>query len=195
MRASAFVSRPVSVATLSEWVWTICCRTGEGFAAADSKSNHDHADFYLGLPNRLRPNDALVLLLDEKHVVLSSAELLLRYKEQYSRSNDGRLIPRIGISDGKLVLRLPRKGLIIPLDEYIDAYDSLMATRTHMDAGLLNLGRPFEPADENVTVSSASPFVVDADLVGRGVRAHARTLNALANHLKHLWDSASCATN
>ncbi len=58
-----------------------------------SRSHHGGSDFYLGLPNRLQPHDALVLLLDDSHLVFPGAEFLLRYKESYPRSGNGRPIP------------------------------------------------------------------------------------------------------
>lgn len=42
------------------------------------------------------------------------------------------------------------------------------------------IGRSFTPADESVQIAVREPFAVDPDLVDRGTRGHARTLNGLA---------------
>ena len=113
-----------------------------------SKFHPHNAYFYLGLPSRLLDNDVLVLLLDDKHLVFPRAETLLRYKESYPRSGDGRPIPGLQIRDGKIVLRIAPRDLTIVLDDRIDAYSDLIYAPGQLQPERSRLGRSFQKADE-----------------------------------------------
>ena len=151
-----------------------------------SKFHPLNAYFYLGLPSRLQDNDILVLLLGNKHLVFPRAEALLRYKESYPRSGDGRPIPGLQIRDGKFVLRVAPRNLTIVLDDRIDAYSDLIYSPGQLQVEPSRLGRPFRKADEEAVPLPAVPGFSDPDKTGRGVRGHAQTLNALAAHLESL---------
>ena len=149
-----------------------------------SRFHPRNAYFYLGLPSRLQDNDILVLLLGDKHLVFPRAEALLRYKESYPRSGDGRPIPGLYVKDGKFVLRIAPRDLTIILDDRIDAYGDIIHSTGRLQIESTGLGRPFRKADEETEPLPATPGFPDPDKTGRGVRSHARTLNALAAHLE-----------
>lgn len=151
-----------------------------------SKFHTRNAYFYLGLPSRLQDDDVLILLLGDKHLVFPKAEALLRYKESYPRSGDGRPIPGLQIRDGKLILRIAPRNLTINLDDRIDAYSDLVYPPDQLEVEPNKLGRSFREADEQAAPLPAAPGFPDPDKTSRGVRGHARTLNALAAHLKSL---------
>lgn len=151
-----------------------------------SKSHHDERDFYLGLPNRLRPTDAIVLLLGDRDLVFPSAQSLLRYKDSYPRSGNGRSIPNLQKRDGHFVLRVAELGLTILLDDRLEAYGELANAPGHIEVVSRGFGRPFRKASEVTTSGIRDPFTVDPDLIDRGTRGHARTLNALAVYLETL---------
>lgn len=151
-----------------------------------SKFHSRNAYFYLGLPSRLQDNDVLVLLLGDKHLVFPRAEALLRYRESYPRSGDGRPIPGLQIRDGKFILRIAPRDLTIVLDDRIDAYGDLINSPGQLQVELSRIGRSFRKADEEAAPLPATPGFPDPDKTGRGVRGHARTLNALAAHLESI---------
>jgi hypothetical protein len=84
------------------------------------------------------------------------------------------------------VLRRQAKGLEIPLDDRVDAYSELLHPHGRPEARTRPIGRDFVKRDENIGPRPAAPGSPDPDLVGRGYRAHERTCNALAVHLKSL---------
>jgi hypothetical protein len=126
------------------------------------------------------------LLLGDKHLVFPRAEALLRYRESYPRSGDGRPIPGLQIRDGKFVLRIAPRDLTIVLDDRIDAYSDLIYSPGQLQVEPSRFGRSFRKADEGAVRLPAESGFPDPDKVGRGVRGHARTLNALAAHLESL---------
>ena len=142
------------------------------------------------MKNRIKDDDILVLLLGDaaypKHLVFPRAEALLRYKESFARVGNDRLAPPIHVSNGSFVLRRPSKGLAIPLDDRIDAYHELLYPLDQAEAGKVPIGRDYREEDEEAVPRAAAPGQADPDLVGRGNRAHKRTGNTLAAHLKSL---------
>ena len=151
---------------------------------------HDRGDTFLGVKDRIRPNDILVLLLGDeaypKHLVFPRAEGLLRYKESFALVGNNRMVPPIRVSNGSVVLRRPSKGLAIPLDDRIDAYYELLYPPDQVEASTAPIGRNFTEDDEGVVPRAAAPGVADPDLVGRGNRAHKHTRNSLGAYLKSL---------
>jgi hypothetical protein len=109
------------------------------------------------------------------------------YKESSSSVGGDRLAPPIHFANGSFVLRRPSRGLAIPLDDRLDAYHELLYPPDQAEAGTTTpIGRDFIKDDENAVPRPAAPGSSDPDLVGRGHRAHKRTRNALAAHLKSL---------
>ena len=151
-----------------------------------SKPHHNGTGFYLGLPNRLQPNDVLILLLGDEDLVFPHAETLLRHKAGYRRSSNKRPIPDFQKRDGIFLLRVARLGLTISLDDRVDAYEELKGTSKNPSILSAEFGRPYRIVSEASTSAAREPFTVDPDLVDRGTRGHARTLNALAAHLQNL---------
>lgn len=151
---------------------------------------HDGGNTFLGVKNRIRNDDILVLLLGDeaypKHLVFPQAEALLRYKESFTPVGNDRVVPPIHVSNGSFVLRRPSKGLAIQLDDRIGAYHELLYPPDQAEAGTTPIGRSFIEDDEDVVSRSGVPGLADPDLVGRGNRAHRHTRNALAAHLKSL---------
>ena len=151
---------------------------------------HDRGDTFLGVKNRIRNNDIVVLLLgdetDPKHLVFPRAEDLLRYKESFTQVGNDRVVPPIRVSNGSFVLWRPSKGLAIPLDDRIDAYYELLYPPDQPEIDTTPIGRDFTEDDEDVVPRAAAPGVPDPDLVGRGNRAHKRTRNGLGAYLKSL---------
>lgn len=151
---------------------------------------HDGGEAFLGVKNHIKDDDVLVLLLGDetnpKHLVFPRAEALLRYKDSFSPVGNSRLVPPIYVSDGSFVLRRPAKGLVISLDDRIDAYHELLNPMDRAEAETTPIGRGFVEDDEDAVPRPAAPGVADPDLVGRGNRAHKRTRNALAAHLRSL---------
>ena len=151
-----------------------------------SKPHHNERDFYLGLPNRLQSNDALVLLLGNRDLVFPSAETLLRYRDSYPRSSNGRPIPSLQKRSGHFVLRVAKLGLTIILDDRVDAYGELANIPGYIEEISAGFGQPFHKANELFVSGIRDPFTVDPDMIDRGTRGHARTLNALAAYLETL---------
>jgi hypothetical protein len=64
-------------------------------------------------------------------------------------------------------------------------FPELQAAATSVDATSTPLatavGRPFTRANESIQTAEREPFSVDPDVIDRGTRGHARTLNALAD--------------
>lgn len=118
-----------------------------------SKAHHGGSDFYLGLPNRLQPDDVLILLLADKDLVFPSADFLLRYKESYPRSANGRPIPSLQVRNGKLVLRVARLNLTVSLDDHISAYDELAFDSRNFYAEAADFGLPFHEANEEASIA------------------------------------------
>jgi hypothetical protein len=151
---------------------------------------HAGGDTFLGVKNRIKDDDILVLLLGDEtfpsHLVFPRAEALLRYKESFSPVGNDRVVPPIHMTDGSFALWRPSQGLAISLDDRIDAYHELLYPADQPEAETTPIGRSFIEDDENVIPRTAAPGVADPDLVGRGNRAHRRTRNALATHLKSL---------
>jgi hypothetical protein len=151
---------------------------------------HDGGDTWLGVQNRIKGDDILVLLLgdetDPEHLVFPRAAALLRYKESFSSVGGDRLAPPIHFTDGSFVLQRPSKGLAIPLDDRIDAYHELLYPLDEAEARAVPIGRAFTEDDEEAVPRPAAPGQSDPDLVGRGNRAHKRTRNRLAAYLKTL---------
>jgi 5-methylcytosine-specific restriction protein A len=151
---------------------------------------HDDGSTFLGLKNRTKNDDILVLLLGDetypKHLVFPQAESLLRHKEGFRPVGHDRRAPYIYLNDGSFVLRPPSKGLAIPLDDRIDAYHELLYPPDQAEAGTTPIGRTFVEDDEDAAPRPAAPAQPNPDLVGRGNRAHRRTRNKLAAHLKSL---------
>jgi hypothetical protein len=149
-----------------------------------SKLHRDRAGFYLGLPNRLQKEDILILLLNDKHLVFPRAEFLLRYRDDWPKSGNGRPIPGLQLKDGKFVLRIASIGLTVELDDRIDAYRELIHSPARPRVDPVRFGRRFRKANEEAAPLPPAPGSADPDKTIRGVRAHARTLNALAAHLE-----------
>jgi hypothetical protein len=151
---------------------------------------HDGGETFLGVKNRIKDDDILVLLLGDetypKHLVFPRAEALLRYKESFTSVGNDRLAPPIYATDRSFVLRRPSKGLAISLDDRIDAYHELLNPLGQAEAMKMPIGRGFVEDDEDAVPRAAAAGLVDPDLVGRGYRAHRRTRNALAAHLQSL---------
>ena len=151
---------------------------------------HDRGETFLGVKNRIRNDDILVLLLGDetypKHLIFPRAEDLLRYKESFTPVGNDRVVPPIRVSNGSFVLRRPSKGLAIPLDGRIDAYHELLYPPDQAEARTTPIGRSFTEDDEDAVPRAAVPGVADPDLVGRGNRAHKHTRNALGAYLKSL---------
>lgn len=150
-----------------------------------SKSQHEGKSFFVGLPNRLKPDHVLVLLLGDFDLVFPRAGALLRYKDAYSPSSDGRPVPDFYVRDGKPVLRISRLDLTIPVDDRVNAYADLRAeSEATVGSDRSHFGRPFVPDDENVTISVREPFHTDPDVLDRGTRGHRKTRNSLAAYLQ-----------
>jgi hypothetical protein len=151
---------------------------------------HDRGDTFLGVKNRIRNDDVLVLLLGDEtypeHLVFPRAEGLLRYKESFTPVGNDRVAPPIRVSNGSFVLRRPSKGLAISLDDRIDAYYELLFPTDQAEIRTTPIGRNFREDDEDAVPRAAAPGVSDPDLVGRGNRAHKHTRNALGAYLKSL---------
>lgn len=151
---------------------------------------HDRGNTFLGVKNRIRNNDILVLLLGDetypKHLVFPRAEDLLRYKESFTPVGNDRVVPPIRESDGSFVLWRPSKGLATPLDDRINAYFELLYPPDQPETSTTPIGRNFTDDDEDAVPRAAAPGVPDPDLVGRGNRAHKHTRNALGAYLKSL---------
>ncbi len=151
---------------------------------------HDRGDTFLGVKNRIRNDDVLVLLLGDetypKHLVFPRAEDLLRHKESFAPVGNDRVVPPIRVSNGSFVLRRPSKGLAISLDDRIDAYYELLYPPDQAETRATPIGRNFREDDEDAVPRAAAPGVPDPDLVGRGNRAHKHTRNALGAYLKSL---------
>ena len=151
---------------------------------------HDGGAAFLGVKNRIKNDDVLVLLLGDEtspvHLVFPRAESLLRYKDGFRPVGHDRLAPYIYLSDGSYVLRSPSQGLTIPLDDRIDAYHELLSSPDQAESGTTPIGRTFTEDNEEAAPRPAAPGQPDPDLVERGNRAHKRTRNGLAAHLKSL---------
>jgi hypothetical protein len=151
---------------------------------------HDRGDTFLGVKNRIRNDDILILLLGDetypKHLVFPRAEDLLRHKESFTPVGNDRVVPPIRVSNGSFELWRPSKGLAIPLDDRIDAYHELLYPPDQVEAGTTPIGKSFTEDDEDAVPRAAAPGVADPDLVGRGNRAHKHTRNALGAYLKPL---------
>jgi hypothetical protein len=151
---------------------------------------HDGGEAFLGVKSRIKDDDILVLLLGDetnpKHLVFPRAEALLRYKDSFSPVGNDRLAPPIYVSDQSFMLRRPSKGLAVSLDDRIDAYHELLNPLDRAEAETTPIGRGFVEDDEDAVPRPAAPGLADPDLVGRGNRAHKRTRNALAAHLRSL---------
>jgi hypothetical protein len=151
---------------------------------------HDGGETFLGVKTRVKDDDILVLLLGDEthptHLVFPRAEALLRYSESFSQVGNGRLTPPIFVTDGSFMLRRPSKGLAVSLDDRVDAYYELLHPLDRAKAEATPIGRSFVEDDEDVVPRAATPGAADPDLVGRGNRAHRRTRNALAAHLRSL---------
>jgi len=145
---------------------------------------------FLGIDNRIKGDDILVLLLGDEtypaHLVFPRADALLRYRESFWPVGNNRISPPIYLHDGSFVLRRPSLGLEIPLDDHIDAYYELLYPLGQSATAGTPVGRSFIEDDEDVMPRAAAPGVPDPDLIGRGIRAHRRTRNALAANLKLL---------
>jgi hypothetical protein len=91
---------------------------------------HTRGSTFLGVQNRIRNDDIVVLLLgdeaDPKHLVFPQAEQLLRYKEYFTAVGGDRLTPPIRLRNGSFYLWRPSRGLSVSLDDRIDAYDELL---------------------------------------------------------------------
>jgi hypothetical protein len=86
-----------------------------------SKIHPRSRNTFLGIDNRIKGNDILVLLLGDEtypaHLVFPRAEVLLRYRESFWPVGNNRISPPIYLHDGSFVLRRPSLGLEIPLDD------------------------------------------------------------------------------
>jgi hypothetical protein len=153
---------------------------------------HKRGNVYLGISNRIRDEDVIVLLLGDEshpeHLVFPRAEALLRYRDCFTSPRGNRMAPPIWVSNGSFVLRKRAKGLSVLLDDRINAYHELLCPvgDTAVTAGVTTIGRDFVEDDDTVVPRAAAPSWVDPDLVGRGNRAHKQTRNALAAHLQSL---------
>jgi hypothetical protein len=151
---------------------------------------HDRGDTFLGIKNRIRNDDILVLLLGDEtypeHLVFPRAEDLLHYKESFAPVGNDRVVPPIRVSNRSFVLWRPSRGLAIPLDDRIDAYHELLYPPDQVEARTTPIGRSFTEDDEDAVPRAAAPGVADPDLVGRGNRAHKHTRNALGTYLNSL---------
>jgi hypothetical protein len=150
----------------------------------------DNGGTWFGVPNRIRDDDILVVLLGDAtyptHLVFSRAEALLRYKADFQPVGGDRLSPPIRMINGSFMLWRPPRGLRVPLDDRIDAYYELLYPTDSAEAATVPIGRTFVADDENVVPRAAASGVADPDLVGRGNRAHRHTRNGLAAHLSSL---------
>lgn len=140
------------------------------------------ATFFLGLPRRIRPGDVSVLLLGDADFVMA-AEVLLQYEHLFTRSSDGRATPFFQLRNGHHWIRLAAVDRWVSLDPYRDAYLSLGKPQGSPNSPTHPLGVDFRPADEASGVKPRDPFEVDPDLVDRGTRGHATTVNRLADHI------------
>lgn len=151
---------------------------------------HPDGNAFLGVKNRIRNDDIIVLLLgDEKnstHLVFPRAEELLRYKKYFTAVGGDRVTPPISISDGTLSLLRPTQGLDISLDDRVDAYYELLHPPKEEEKKSTSIGKSFTADDETASPRAASAGMADPNLVGRGVRAHKRVRNALADHLESI---------
>ena len=68
----------------------------------------------------------------------------------------------------------------------MDAYGDLANLPGHIEGISEGFGRPFHNANELIASDIRDPFTVDPDLIDRGTRGHARTLNSLAAYLETL---------
>jgi hypothetical protein len=150
----------------------------------------DNGRTWFGVPNHIRDDDILVVLLGDAtyptHLVFPRAEALLRYKEGFQSVGGDRLSPPVHVINGSFMLWRPSRGLRVPLDDRIDAYHELLYPTDPVEAATAPIGRNFVADDENLVPRSAAPGAPDPDLVGRGNRAHRHTRNALAAHLESL---------
>ena len=151
---------------------------------------HKSGEVFLGVSNRIRNDDILVLLLGDEirpeHLVFPRAESLLCYRERFSSVEGDRVVPPIRLIDGSFKLWRPSKGLAVQLDDRIDAYHELLSPLSPAQAATTPIGKPFTEDDEDAVPRPGTPGMPDPDFVGRGNRAHKRTRNALAAHLKDL---------
>jgi hypothetical protein len=141
--------------------------------------------YWLGLPPRMSPGDVNILLLRDADFVVP-ADVLLQYGHLYSPSKmTGRLEPYVWKRlDGQHAIRLAEVDRWVSLEPYRDAYGVLAASVSGATDLISKIGVDFTDADEAAGVKPRDPFVVDPDLVDRGTRGHARTLNSLAAHLR-----------
>lgn len=153
--------------------------SGRRLIVVYSKPQHDGRDFFIGLPVRLRSDDALVVALGDDDVVFPAAEWLLQYSSAFSQSNDGRPNPRFRRVDDDLVLSVSSLGLLLSVAELVGNYASLAGVATILPVASGDLGRPFVKPTPRPS-RHREPFSVDPDIVDRGTQAHADTLIALA---------------
>jgi hypothetical protein len=151
--------------------------------SAPTQRGNGVATFFLGLPQRMSPGDVSLLVLGDAEFVMPS-EVLLQYKHLYRCSADGRPTPFFQLRDGKYWIRLAEVDRWVSLEPYRNAYDSVKPS-ARMEAPEL-IGVDFVEADEALGVAPRDPFATDPDVVDRGTRGHAQTLNALARHLASL---------
>jgi hypothetical protein len=151
---------------------------------------HRDRDPFLGIRNRIKNDDILVLLLGNEdhpyHLVFPRAETLIRHRESFRSTGGDRMVPPIRVSNGSFSLWKPSKGLEISLDDRIDAYHELLCPPEQQDSRSNKIGRKFVEDDEDALPRAAASSLSDPDLVGRGHRAHKHTRNALAMYLKSL---------
>jgi hypothetical protein len=133
-----------------------------------SKPHHGGRDYYVGLPNRLLDDDALIVGLGEDDLVFPVAGWLLQYSSLFSQSNDGRPIPRFLHQDGNLLLSVAELDLVIRLDQYIGDYRSLVEVPPlgALPSRAAELRRPFRKPEARRR-APRRPFIIDPDKVER----------------------------
>ena len=148
---------------------------------------HDRGETYLGIQNRLRDDDIIVLLLGDEecpeHLVFPLARTLLQYRASFSSAGGDRVVPPIRLNDRAFELWRPSHGLAVSLNDRIGAYHELLSPSARSPSAPAPVGRDYTKDDEDSVPRPAAPGAADPDLVGRGIRAHKHTRNALAEHL------------
>lgn len=88
-----------------------------------AKGHHRAADvtYWFGIPRDAVADDLLVLLLGDVDLVLTVADMTTA-EQHMTRSADGRLTPYVVEANGVFEQRVPAVGLVIPLNQYRDAY-------------------------------------------------------------------------
>jgi hypothetical protein len=133
---------------------------GHNYALADGRlvviyysKVRDNGDTWFGVPNSIKDDDILVLLLGDQsnpiHLVFPRAASLLRYKSYFRPVGHDRFVPPIRITKDSLMLWRPSKGPAVPLNDRIDAYPDLIRVPSKAQAGIAPIDGSLMEEDQN----------------------------------------------